>query len=136
MITSPRNLEICLRLGRWGDERWSRSAQVRPGDGIVFYVTGEHALGGLAVAVGPARPSQDRPSPDRPYPYQMDIQFLVVADPRPPIRPMLRDLDLFGRSELGWGQKLQTTLRELTQRDFEVMSSAVDAASSVAETSP
>lgn len=125
MITSPTNFAICLRLGRWGDERYERIARVQPGDGIVFYVTSEHTLGAVAVAVGPARVSQERPWPDRPYPFQMDIQFLAVADPRPSIRPHIRDLDLFGRSELGWGQRLQTTLRRITERDFGILAQAV-----------
>jgi HKD family nuclease len=124
MVTSPTNFEICVQLGRWGDERWGRIAQVRAGDGIVFYVTGEHSLGGVAVAVGPARPSQDRPWPDRPYPYQMDVQFLWVASRRPSIRPLIGHLDLFDRSERNWGQRLQTTLRQLSPRDFEILSRA------------
>jgi hypothetical protein len=127
MVTSPSNFEICLRLGRWGDERWARIAQVQPGDGIVFYITGEHALGALAVAVGPARTSSERPWPDRAYPYQMDIQFLSVADPRPSIRPFIAELELFGGSTSNWGQRLQTTLRELSPRDFGVLSNALAA---------
>lgn len=128
MITSPTNFAICLRLGRWGDERYERIAQVQPGDGIVFYITGEHALGAIAVSVGPARLSQERPWPDRPYPYQMDIQFLAVADPRSSIRHLIRELDLFGRSELGWGQRLQTTLRPISERDFGILAQAVGVA--------
>jgi hypothetical protein len=125
MITSPANFEICLRLGRWGDERYGRIAQVQPGDGIVFYITGQLALGGLAVAVGPARSSQERPWPDRAYPYQMDIQFLTVADPRPSIRPLIPELDVFAGSPANWGRYLQTTLRELSQRDFGILHGAV-----------
>jgi HKD family nuclease len=125
MITSPRNLAICLAMNRWGDERWERIAQVQPGDGIVFYITGEYTLGAMAIAVGPARLSHERPWPDRPYPYQMDIQFLTVADPRPSIRPFIRELDLFGHTEAGWGQRLQTTLRALSDADFRVLSTAM-----------
>jgi hypothetical protein len=135
MITSPANFEICLGLGRWGDERWSRIAQIQPGDGIVFYITDEYALGGLAVAVGPARFSKERPWPDRPYPYQMDIQFLSVADPRPSIRPLISGLDLFGRSERGWGQRLQTTLRELSERDFGMLTAGLAASTGEGATS-
>jgi HKD family nuclease len=128
MITSPSNFEICLRLGRWGDERWNRIAQVQPGDGIVFYIRRQYALGALAVAVGPARPSLERPWPDRPYPYQMDIQFLSVPEVRPSIRPLVRELDAFARSPSNWGQFLQTTLLELSQRDFGLLAQAVSTA--------
>jgi HKD family nuclease len=125
MITSPTNFGICLALSRWGDERWARIAEVQPGDGIVFYITGEHTLGALAVSVGPARPSVERPWPDRPYPYQMDIEFLTVADPRPSIRPLIQQLDLFEGGERNWGQRLQTTLKEIGERDFGILGAAL-----------
>ncbi len=133
MITSPSNFRICLAWNRWGDERWNRIAQVQPGDGIIFYITGEHTLGGVALAAGPARSSQERPWPDRPYPYQMDIQFLSVVDPRPSIRPLVEELDLFGRTQAGWGQRLQTTLRELSERDFGLLARAVGLSSATGE---
>jgi HKD family nuclease len=138
MITSSSNFEICLRLGRWGDERLGRIAQVQPGDGLVFYITGQSALGALAVAVGPARFSHERPWPDRPYPYQMDIQFLTVAEPRPSIRPLIAELDAFARAPANWGRYLQTTLLELSQRDFGVLAQALGAArvSFAAESGP
>jgi HKD family nuclease len=125
MITSPTNFEICLRLGRWGDERYERIVHVQPGDGIVFYVTGESTLGALAVSVGQVRFSQEKPWPDRSYPYQMDLQFLAVSDPRPSIRPLIGDLDLFRGKERNWGQVLQTTLKELSERDFGLLNNAL-----------
>jgi HKD family nuclease len=125
MITSPTNFEICLRLSRWGDERWPRIAQVQPGDGIAFYVTGEHTLGAIAVAVGSARPSVERPWPDRAYPYQMDIEFLAVAAPRPSIRPLIPDLDLLRGSDRNWGRRLQATLRQISEHDYALLAEAV-----------
>jgi len=69
--------------------------------------------------------SQEHPWPDRSYPYQMDIQFLAVPEQRPSIRPLVAELDLFGHSEVGWGQRLQATLRELSEHDFALLSSAL-----------
>jgi HKD family nuclease len=128
MITSPTNFEICLRLSRWGDERWSRIARVQPGDGIVFYVKGEYSLGAMAVAVGQARPSNERPWPDRPYPFQMDLEFLAVAEPRPSIRPLIDRLHVFRDAVQSWGQYLQTTLKEIDEHDFQLLASAIGAA--------
>jgi hypothetical protein len=125
MITSPANFDICLRLSRWGDERWPRIAQVQRGDGIAFYVTGEHTLGAIAVAVGSARPSVERPWPDRAYPYQMDIEFLAVAAPRPSIRPLISDLELFRGSKRNWGRQLQATLRPISEHDYALLAEAV-----------
>lgn len=132
MITSPGNFDICLRLGRWGDQRYDRISRVKPGDGIVFYITRTHELGGLAVALTEARTSQERPWPDRDYPYQMDVEFIAVPDPRPSLRPLIPQLELFEGTTEGWGQRLQTTLRPLTERDFGLLSRSLSSLSGTA----
>jgi len=77
----------------------------------------------LAIATGPVRQSRE-PWPDRAYPYQMDVEFLSVPELAPSIRPPIGELDLFGRTEQGWGRRLQTTLRELSEHDFGILSRA------------
>ena len=55
----------------------------------------------------------------------MDIEFLVLADPRPSIRPLIRQLDLFEGTDRNWGQRLQATLKEIGERDFSILSRAI-----------
>lgn len=131
MITSAENYYLCKKRLIWGDERHGRVSQLQPGDILIFYISKLQHLGMMGLVTEGVFEDRTPFWGDRVYPYR--IRFLPLAEPSadvllPDLVPRLRvfaDVD-----PKHWGQKLQTSQRELPAADAELLRRAIlDAAS-------
>jgi HKD family nuclease len=136
LITSPPNYIRNIQGKIWGDEQQARIAQVRPGDIIYFYITRPMmALGAMGMVTREAYEDHTIHWLDgRVYPFRFGFALLVQPETPVPFRPLISQLDLFGRRvEPNWGQRLQASMRFLSAHDCEVLRTAlVDATRSTA----
>jgi HKD family nuclease len=131
LITSPANYIRNIEGRMWGDEVKRRIGQVRPGDLIYFYITRPlMQLGAMGMVT--TAPYEDHTlhwQDGRVYPYRFGFTVLLRPPSPVPFRPLVRQLDLFGRAdEPNWGQALQASMRPLTAHDCEVLRAALVAA--------
>jgi HKD family nuclease len=123
LITSPENYIRNIDGKVWGDEKRGRIGRVRPGDLIFFYITSPlMAVGGVGMVT--TEPYEDHTPywPDRTYPHRFQFALLVKPPTPIPLRPMISQMDLFGRREdPTWGQKLQRSMVPLSTRDGHLL---------------
>jgi hypothetical protein len=60
------------------------------------------------------------------YPFRFGFVLLLKPEKQVPFRPLVSELDLFGRrADPNWGQRLQTSMRFLTPHDCEILRTAL-----------
>lgn len=126
LVTSPENYSLCRSASMWGDERQGRISQMRPGDLLVFYISGSVQLGMIAIVTGSVFEDRTPYWMDRIYPYR--IRFLPLAEPSVflPFRPLVPRLDLFRNiGARNFGQALQQSQRELSPDDSELLRAVI-----------
>jgi HKD family nuclease len=126
MVTSSDNYILCQRRRIWGDVRRSRIENIREGDILLFYLSGVHQLGMMAMVSGPVFEEREPYWPDRLYPYR--LPFIPLAEPgiSLPFRPMIAELDLFSTIDpRNWGQTLQRSQIELSSKDAQLIRRAI-----------
>jgi hypothetical protein len=77
LVTSEENYFVCLGRRRWGDEKYERIIQIRPGDLLIFYIKRVHKLGAVAIATTSVYRSTEATWKDRQYPYRIDFEILI-----------------------------------------------------------
>ena len=133
LITSPANFIRNIEGRIWGDEQKGRIAQVGSGDLISFYITSPvMAIGAMGMVTRDLYEDHSVHWHDgRTYPYRFGFTILLRPQAPVPIRPLIPQLDLFGRrDDPHWGQGLQTSMLRLTPHDSDVLQQALVTASS------
>jgi hypothetical protein len=136
LITSPENYIRNIEGRIWGDERRKRIAQVRPGDLVYFYITSPvMSIGAMGIVTRETYEDHALHWRDgRVYPYRFGFAIMMRPEAPIPIRPLLSELDLFGRrDDSTWGRRLQASMRSLTAHDCEVLRTALMSAGRAAD---
>jgi HKD family nuclease/predicted RNA-binding protein len=132
LVTSEENYFTCLGRRRWGDEKYERISQIKPGDLLIFYIKGVHKLGAVAMATTPVYRSTEATWADRQYPYRIDFDILI--NPVAPIdfKPLIPQVSFLRRKDEKWGTALQTSSLEIPEADAYLLMDAIRAAQDVA----
>jgi HKD family nuclease/predicted RNA-binding protein len=133
LVTSAENYFTCLGRRRWGDEKYERISQIKPGDLLIFYIKGVHKLGAAVIATTPVYRSSEATWADREYPYRVD--FVTLVNPAAPIdfKPFIPQVRFLSRKDEKWGTALQTSSLELPESDAQLLIEAIGAAQAVPE---
>src|SRR5919107_383636 len=87
LVSSPENFEASRRRGfdvaGMKSRHRKKAETVRPGDTVLFYLTGLKALGGLAAVTGTFYEDTeeriwDSKKPDEEYPFRFPIRPLAI----------------------------------------------------------
>jgi len=130
LVTSEENYFVCLGRRRWGDEKYERISQIKPGDLLIFYIKGVHKLGAVVMATTPVYRSTEATWKDRQYPYRIDFEILINPTAPVDIRPLIPQLEIFRGKEEKWGTVLQTSSRELLDDDAHLLMETIRIAGS------
>jgi hypothetical protein len=111
--------------------RYARIAEtLRAGNSVVFYVTGFSTFCGIAQITGP---TQRRRTlwPQGVFPYWVPLSPQIVRRPEDGVKAkvLLSKLDFIAKKK-SWEQYFRTTVRLLTEDDFQVIEKAVSEATS------
>jgi HKD family nuclease/predicted RNA-binding protein len=133
LVTSEANYFTCLGRRRWGDEKYERISQIKPGDLLIFYIKGVHKLGAVVMATTPVYRSAEATWADRQYPYRID--FAILINPAAPIdfKPLIPQVGFLRRKDEKWGTALQTSSLELPEADAHLLMDAIRVAAAAAD---
>jgi predicted RNA-binding protein len=133
LVTSEENYFTCLGRRRWGDEKYERISQIKPGDLLIFYIKGVHKLGAVVMATTPVYRSAEATWADRQYPYRID--FAILINPAAPIdfKPLIPQVGFLRRKDEKWGTALQTSSLELPEADAHLLTDAIRVAAAAAD---
>jgi len=133
LVTSEENYFTCLGRRRWGDEKYERISQIKPGDLLIFYIKGVHKLGAVVMATTPVYRSAEATWADRQYPYRID--FAILINPAAPIdfKPLIPQVGFLRRKDEKWGTALQTSSLELPEADAHLLMDMIRVAQAAAE---
>jgi HKD family nuclease/predicted RNA-binding protein len=133
LVTSEENYFTCLGRRRWGDEKYERISQIKPGDLLIFYIKGVHKLGAVVMATTPVYRSAEATWADRQYPYRID--FDIWINPVAPIdfKPLVPRVSFLRRKDEKWGTALQTSSLALPEPDAHLLMETIRVAAAAAE---
>ena len=145
LVSSPENFEISRKRGfdlaGMKSRHRKKAETVRPGDTVLFYLTGRKAIGGLAEVAGACFEDLDEHIWDsknagEEYPFRFPIRpIAVIADPRRfvPVEPLVDALEYPRRwPRENWTLAFQGNVHKLSERDHALLAGAVREASGVA----
>lgn len=115
-----------------------KAERMRPGDRIVWYLTGVKAFGGIATITSPYFESHDRiwqsgdPKKEtEDYPFRVEINPDVVLDSGEwvPAEPVARAMEYVKKwPSANWTLAFQGNVHSIERADFEVIQAALEAA--------
>nr|CAA9298560.1 hypothetical protein AVDCRST_MAG63-4996 [uncultured Armatimonadetes bacterium] len=138
LVSSPENFETSRRRGfdiaGMKSRHRKKAETVRPGDTVLFYVTGLKAIAGLAEVTGPHFVEGDEHIWDskkagEEYPYRFPIRPLaVIARPEDfvPVEAFVDGLEYVQRwPRANWTLAFQGNVHKLSPHDHEMLAGAV-----------
>ena len=144
LVSSPENFETSrgrgFDLAAMKSRHRKKAERVRPGDRVLFYLTGQQAFAGTATATGSY---VEDPAPiwrskkDDPYPFRFPVRPDVVLPPDRfvPAVSLLDDLEYVRRwPREHWQLAFQGNVHSLSQQDFETIEQALRVAANAPAT--
>jgi predicted RNA-binding protein len=139
VVGSPENFEIARSRGfdlfGFKSTRRRESADMRPGDKLVFYLTGVMKFGGIATVTSevyedhaPIFKSEKKPGEDYPYRVKTEPDRLHDKDQWLDVKDFATRLEMTRRRGEHWRLAFQGNLHKISEEDYEAISSEVDAA--------
>ena len=113
-VGSPENFDVLRKrkfdVTAFKSSRKKQPGDMKPGDRIVFYLTGKVLFGGVVEVTGEAFEDQSdiglesEGKPDEDFPYRIKTKPVVIAKPGNEID--VRDtISMYGRSPISWRRR-------------------------------
>jgi len=142
VVGSPENFETAEGRGfdmfGFKSTRRRESADMRPGDKLIFYLTGVMKFGGVAEVTSevfedhsPVFKSEKKPGEDYPFRVKARPDRLLARDQWLDVKEFATRLELTRRRGEHWRLAFQGNLHKISQEDYDQISSAVDEARKV-----
>jgi predicted RNA-binding protein len=139
VVGSPENFEVARSRGfdmfGFKSTRRRESAEMRPGDKLVFYLTGVMRFGGIATVTSPvyedhtpAFQSEKKPGEDYPFRVKTEPDRVLDRDVSLDVKEFATRLEMTRRRGEHWRLAFQGNLHRISQADYEAISTAVDGA--------
>jgi hypothetical protein len=142
IVGSPENFERTAELGFVVQGLKSRhrkkAERMKPGDKIVYYLTGLKAFAGIATITSPFFESHERiwQSNDQKkaaedYPFRVEISpdLILGASNATPAEPVARQMDYVAKwPAANWTLAFQGNVHEINAADYQVIRTAIEAA--------
>lgn len=140
LVSSPENFETSRRRGfdiaGMKSRHRKKAETVRPGDTVLFYLTGIKAIGGLAEVTGAPfedeTPVWDSKKAGEEYPFRFPIRRVAIIDDPADFVPVEAFIDALEYPRRwpreNWTLAFQGNVHKLSPHDHEILASAVRAA--------
>ena len=139
VVGSPENFEIARSRGfdmfGFKSTRRRESAEMQPGDKLVFYLTGVMRFGGIATVTSPVYEdhtpvfqSEKKPGEDYPFRVKTEADRVLDRDAWLDVKEFATRLEMTRRRGEHWRLAFQGNLHKISQADYEAISTEVDAA--------
>jgi predicted RNA-binding protein len=139
VVGSPENFEIARERGfdmfGFKSSRRRESATMKPGDKLIFYLTGVMKFGGVAGVTSevfedhsPVFKTEKKPGEDYPWRVQTKPDRLLTKDRWLDVKEYADRLEMTSRRGEYWRLAFQGNLHKISDEDYEIISNDVDAA--------
>ena len=139
VVGSAENFEIAKERGfdmfGFKSTRRRETADMKPGDKLIFYLTGVMKFGGVANITSevfedhtPVFRTEKKPGEDYPFRVQTEPDRLLDQDQWLDVKEYATRLDLTRRRGEHWRLAFQGNLHKISDEDYETISKDVDAA--------
>jgi hypothetical protein len=139
VVGSPENFEIARERGfdmfGFKSSRRRESATMKPGDKLIFYLTGVMKFGGVADITSevfedhtPVFKTEKKPGEDYPWRVQTKPDRLLTKDRWLDVKEYADRLEMTSRRGEYWRLAFQGNLHKISDEDYEIISKDVDAA--------
>lgn len=137
-----RNRDLGFRQAAMKSRHRRKWERVRPGDRVLFYVTGIKAIGGLCRVTGEPFESHERiwtsdSHPAEDYPLRFPTEPVITLPPERfvPAEPLAREMTYARRwPASNWTLAFQGNVHELSDEDVELIVLALERAAAAAGT--
>lgn len=133
IVSSPDNFarsrEICFTMQGVKSRHRKKAERMKPGDKIVYYLTGLKAFGGISTITSPAFESHERiwasgdpkkQAEDYPYRVQTSPDLILDDGSYAAAEPITRQMDYVAKwPAANWTLAFQGNVHEISERDFE-----------------
>jgi predicted RNA-binding protein len=142
VVGSPENFEIAKSRGfdmfGFKSTRRRESAEMKPGDKIIFYLTGVMKFGGIITIKSdvyedhtPIFKSEKKPGEDYPFRARTEPDRVLDKDQWLDVKEYATRLEMTRRRGEHWRLAFQGNLHKIGQEDYDMLSKDVDAARKV-----
>ena len=139
VVGSPENFEIARERGfdmfGFKSSRRRESASMKPGDKLIFYLTGVMKFGGIAGVTSevfedhtPVFKTEKKPGEDYPWRVQTTPDRLLSKDQWLDVKEYADKLEMTSRRGEYWRLAFQGNLHKISDEDYAIISKDVDAA--------
>jgi predicted RNA-binding protein len=136
VVGSPENFEIARGRGfdmfGFKSTRRRESAEMRPGDKLVFYLTGVMRFGGIAEVTSdvfedhtPVFQSEKKPGEDYPFRVRTRAESLLERGQWVDVKELAPRLEFTRRRGEHWRLAFQGNLHKIDAADYEVIAAEV-----------
>jgi hypothetical protein len=143
VVGSPENFEIARERGfdmfGFKSTRRRESAEMKPGDKLIFYLTGVMKFGGVADLTSevyedrtPVFKSEKKAAEDYPFRAKPNADRILDHDQWLDVKEFATRLEMTRRRGEYWRLAFQGNLHKISDEDYKEISDAVDAARKVA----
>ena len=142
VVGSPENFEIAQGRGfdmfGFKSTRRRESAEIKPGDKLIFYLTGVMKFGGIAEVTSevyedrsPVFRSEKKAAEDYPFRAKTSPDRLLDRDQWLDVKEFATRLEMTRKRGEYWRLAFQGNLHKISDEDYKEISDAVDAAGRV-----
>jgi len=142
VVGSPENFEIARERGfdmfGFKSSRRRESAEMKPGDKLIFYLTGVMKFGGVAEVKSevfedrtPIFRSEKKAAEDYPFRVKTAPDRILDRDQWLDVKEFATRLEMTRRRGEYWRLAFQGNLHKISDEDYKEISDAVDAARKV-----
>jgi len=139
VVGSPENYELAKSRGMdmfgFKSTRRRESAEMKPGDKLIFYLTGVMKFGGVANIASevyedhtPVFKSEKKAAEDYPFRVKASPDRLLERDQWLDVKEYAQRLELTRRRGEHWRLAFQGNLHKISDEDYETISHDVDEA--------
>jgi predicted RNA-binding protein len=139
VVGAPENLEIARERGfdmfGFKASRKRETASMRPGDKLIFYLTGIMKFGGIATITSevfedhtPVFKSEKKAGEDYCWRVQMEDDRVLEPGQFLDVKEYADKLEMTRRRGEYWRLAFQGNLHKISQEDYDLLSRAVDEA--------
>lgn len=139
VVGSPENFEIARERGfdmfGFKARRRRETASMRPGDKLIFYLTGVMKFGGIATITSevfedhtPVFKTEKKPGEDYPWRVQTEPDRILDKAQWLDVKEYADRLEMTRRRGEYWRLAFQGNLHQIDDEDYETISRDVDAA--------
>jgi predicted RNA-binding protein len=139
VVGSPENFEIAKARGfdmfGFKSTRRRESAEMKPGDKLIFYLTGVMKFGGIATVKSdvfedhtPVFKSEKKPGEDYPFRVKTAPDRVLERDQWLDVKDFATRLEMTRRRGEHWRLAFQGNLHKISDDDYALIAQEVDAA--------